>query len=110
MNASWAGAVLFSGCPGKAEARAQASCGFAVTEKAEGAEIVEIALASAFGYGEDMVGIPETAAAADGLETVEAEACGTGGTTGALKCGVGGGGVDVTDGAAATVAGEDLVA
>jgi hypothetical protein len=57
-----------------------------------------------------MVGVPETAAAGDGLEAVETEAGGTGGTTGALEGGIGGDGVDVTDGAAAAVSGEDLVA
>jgi len=29
-----------------------------VAEEAEGAEVVEIALASAFGYGADVVGVP----------------------------------------------------
>jgi hypothetical protein len=32
--------------------------GFAVAEETEGAEIVEVALASAFGYGADVVGVP----------------------------------------------------
>jgi len=36
--------------------------GFAVAEKAEGAEVVEIALATAFGYGSDMVGVPQASA------------------------------------------------
>ena len=41
-----------------AEAGAELGGGFAVTEKAKGAEVVEVALASAFGYGADVVGVP----------------------------------------------------
>jgi hypothetical protein len=33
-------------------------CGFAVAEEAEGAKVVEVTLASAFGDGTDVVGIP----------------------------------------------------
>jgi hypothetical protein len=32
--------------------------GFAVTEETESTEIVEVALAAAFGYGADVVGVP----------------------------------------------------
>jgi hypothetical protein len=40
------------------EAEAELGGGFAVAEEAEGAEVVEVALASAFGYGADVVGVP----------------------------------------------------
>jgi hypothetical protein len=32
--------------------------GFAVAEETKGAEVVEVALAAAFGYGADVVGVP----------------------------------------------------
>jgi hypothetical protein len=84
--------------------------GFAVAEKAEGAEVVEVALAAAFGYGTDVVGVPEGAASGDGFHAVEAEAGGSGGAAGSFEGVVGGDGVDLTDGADAVIAGEDLVA
>jgi hypothetical protein len=43
---------------GLAEALAELGGGFAVAEEAEGAEIVEVALATAFSYGADVVGVP----------------------------------------------------
>ena len=46
--------------------------GFAMAEEAESAEVVQVALASSFGYGADVVGIPEAAAGGDGLHAVEA--------------------------------------
>ena len=85
-------------------------CGFAMAEEAEGAEVVEVALAAAFGYGADVVGVPEAAAGGDGLHAVEMEACGAGGAAGSSEGVVGGDGVDAADGADAVVAGEDLVA
>ena len=81
-----------------------------MAEEAEGAEVVEVALASAFGHGADVVGVPEAAAGGDGLHAVEMQASGAGGSLGSLEGVVGGDGVDVADGADATVAGEDLVA
>jgi hypothetical protein len=36
--------------------------GFTVAEEAKGSKVVEVALAAAFGYGTDVVGIPEAAA------------------------------------------------
>jgi hypothetical protein len=84
--------------------------GFAVTEEAKGAEVVEIALAAAFGYGTDVVGVPEAAAGGDGLHAVEAQASDAGGASGSLEGAVGGDGVDRADGTDAAVAGEDLVA
>jgi hypothetical protein len=95
---------------GLAEAGAELGGGFAVAEKAESAEIVEVALAAAFGYGADVVGVPEAAASGDGLHAVEMEAGGAGGSAGSFECVVGGDGVDRADGADAVVAGEDLVA
>ena len=92
------------------EAEAEVGGGFAVARQAEGAEVIEVALAAAFGYGEDVVGVPEGAAAGDGFEAVEGEAGGAGGASAALEGGVDGDGVGVAGGAAAVVAGEDLVA
>jgi hypothetical protein len=84
--------------------------GFAMAEEAEGAEVVEVALAAALGYGAYVVGVPEAAAGGDGLHAVEAKTSGTGRPSGSLECVVGGESVDGTDGADATVAAEDLVA
>src|ERR1700686_4782756 len=95
---------------GLAEACAELGGGFAVAEETKGTEVVEVALAGAFGYGADVVGVPETAACGDGLHAVEMEAGGAGGAAGSLEGVVGGDGVDVADGADAAVAGEDLVA
>ena len=81
-----------------------------MAEEAEGAEVVEVALSAAFGYGADVVGVPETAAAGDGLHAVEAQAGGASGASGSLERVVGGDGVDVADGTDAAVAGEYLVA
>jgi hypothetical protein len=47
-----------SGSAGEAQAGAEFGGGFAVAEEAEGAEIVEVALAAAFSYGADVVGVP----------------------------------------------------
>jgi len=95
---------------GKAEAEAELGGGFAVAEEAEGAEIVEVALAAAFGYGADVVGVPEAAAGGDGLHAVEMEAGGAGGAADSFEGAVGGDCVYLADGADAVVAGEDLVA
>jgi hypothetical protein len=43
---------------GAGEASAELGGGLAVAEEAEGAEVVEVALAAAFGYGADVVGVP----------------------------------------------------
>jgi hypothetical protein len=95
---------------GVAEAGAELGGGFAMAEETEGAEVVEVALTTAFGYGADVVGVPEAAAGGDGFHAVETEAGGTGGATGSFERVVGGDGVDAADGADAAVAGEDLVA
>lgn len=81
-----------------------------MAEETEGAEIVEVALAPAFGDGADVVGIPKASAGGDGLHAVESEACGPGWASGSLEGVVGGDGVDVADGADAAVARKDLVA
>lgn len=83
--------------------------GFAVAGQAEGAEVIEVALAAALSYGTDVVGIPEGAAGGDGLHPVQAEAGDAGGAAGAFKGVVDGEGVGLTGGADAAVAGEDLI-
>jgi hypothetical protein len=95
---------------GLAEAGAELGGGFAVAEEAEGAEVVEVALTAAFGYGTDVIGVPEAAAGGDGFHSVEMQSGGAGGTAGAFECVPGGDGVDAADGADAAIAGEDLVA
>jgi hypothetical protein len=84
--------------------------GFAVTEEAEGAEIVEVALAASFGDGANVVGVPEAATGSDGLHAVETETGGASGASGSLERVICGDGVDGADGADAAVAGKDLVA
>ena len=81
-----------------------------MTGQAEGAEIVEIALTAAFGYGADVVRIPERAACSDGLQTVEGEAGDAGFAAGALEGGVDGDGIGAAEGADAVIAGKDAVA
>jgi hypothetical protein len=84
--------------------------GFAVAEEAEGAEVVDVALATAFGYGADVIGVPEAAARCDGLHAVEAESGGANGASGSLEGVIGGDGVDGAYGTDSAVAGENLVA
>ncbi len=43
---------------GTLKTEAELGGGFAVTEEAEGAEVVEVALASAFGYRATVVSVP----------------------------------------------------
>ncbi len=93
-----------------AEAETKLGGSFAVAGETKGAEIVQVALASAFGDGADVVGIPEGAAAGDGLHAIEAEAGDTGGSAGTFECVVDGDGVGLAGGADAVVAGEDLIA
>ena len=80
-----------------------------MAEEAESAEVREVALAAAFGYRADVVGVPQASAGGDGLHSVEMQAGGSGGPSGSLERVVGGDGVDVAGGADAMVAGEDLV-
>jgi hypothetical protein len=84
--------------------------GFAVAEETEGAEVVKVALATPFGYGEDVVGVPQAATGGDGLHAVEVQTGCSGWAACSLECVVGRDGVDVTDGADTAVAVEDLVA
>jgi len=84
--------------------------GFAVAEETERTDVVQIALAAALGYGQDVVRVPEAAAAGDGFHAIKTETGGSGWASGALESSVGGDGVDMAGGAKATVAGEDLVA
>jgi len=92
------------------KARTKLRRGFAMAEQAERADVIEVALATAFSDGKDVVGIPQAASAGDGLHAVEAEAGYTSRTAGTFEGGVGGDGVDVAGGASAAVAGEDLIA
>jgi hypothetical protein len=84
--------------------------GFAVAGDAEGAKVVEGALASALGDGEDVVGVPERAAAGDGLHSVERKAGDAGLAAGAFERGKDGDGIGAAELADSAVAGEDLVA
>jgi hypothetical protein len=95
---------------GAAEALAELGGGLAVAGDAEGAEVVEVALAAAFDDGEDVVGVPEGASAGDGFHAVKGEAGDAGFAAGAFEGGVDGGGVGAAELADAVVAGEDLVA
>jgi len=81
-----------------------------MAEKAEGTEVVEVALAATLGDGANVVGVPQAAAGGDGLHAVKTQASDAGGASGALQGVVRGDGVDPADGADAVVAGEDLVA
>jgi hypothetical protein len=100
--------ALRGACAG--EALAELGSGFAMAEEAEGSEVIEIALASAFGYRANVIGVPEGAAGGDGLHSVEMEASGAGWSAGSYEGIVGGDGVYRADGADAAVAGKDLVA
>jgi hypothetical protein len=80
-----------------------------MAEQAERAYVFQIALTATLRDRNDVVSVPETAAAGDGLHPVESKAGGTRCSTGAFERGVGGDGIDLADGAPATVAREDLV-
>jgi hypothetical protein len=95
---------------GATEALAELGRSLPVTEEAEGSEVVEVALATAFGHREDVVGVPQAAAGGDGLHPVEVEAGDACCASGSLQCGEGGDGVDLADGADTAIAGEYLVA
>jgi hypothetical protein len=84
--------------------------GLAVTEEAEGAEVVEVTLTASFGYGPDVVGVPEAAPGGDGLHAVEAKAGGPDWASGSLERIVGGDGIDRANGADASITGKNLVA
>jgi hypothetical protein len=81
-----------------------------VAGDAEGANVIEVALSPALGYGEDVVGVPERAAAGDGFHAVERESGDAGFAAGTLECVENSDGIGVAEGAAALIAGEDLIA
>ena len=81
-----------------------------MAQKAEGPNIIQITLAATLGYRQDVVCVPEAAAAGDGLHPIEAETGGACWASGALESSIGGYAVDMADGAAATIAREDLIA
>lgn len=93
-----------------AKARSQLSRCRTMTQKAEGTKIVEIALAAALGHGDDVVSIPQAATAGDSLHSIEAQTRFTSGSPRSLERGIRCNGVDLADGASATIAREDLVA
>lgn len=80
-----------------------------MTEQAERADVVEVALASAFSDRQDVIGIPQTATTRDGFHSVEAQTSGSSWSASTLQRSIGCDGVDLTDGAAAAVASEDLI-
>ncbi len=82
----------------------------AVAGEAEGLEVGEVALASAFGYGEDVVGVPEGLAGRGGFEAVEAEAGLAFGSAGSFEGGEDGEGVGLAEGADAVISQKDLLA
>ena len=98
------------GRTGEAESGAKLCGGFAVAEKTEGAQVVQIALTAAFGYRADVVGVPETATGCYGFHSVEMQAGCPRWAAGSLESVVGGDGVDLADRADAVVASKDLVA
>ncbi len=98
------------GCGAGAQAAAEVGGDLAVAWEAEGAEVVEVALAAAFSDGADVVGVPEGAAGGDGLQAPKLEGFDASGAAGALEVGVGGDGVGGAEGAEAAVAGEDVIA
>lgn len=83
--------------------------GFAVAGQTEGAEIVEVALTTAFGHGPDVVGIPKRATAGNGPHPIEREAGEACRATGALQSVVDGCRIGETEGTDTVVAGKDLV-
>lgn len=95
---------------GLAEAQAELGGCLPMAGEAEGAEVVEIALAPAFRHGQDMVGIPEGTAGGDGLKAVEGEAGAAGCAPGTLERGVDGEGIGLAEMTDAAVAREDQVA
>jgi len=92
------------------EACAKLRGGVAMAKQAEGADVVDVALAATFGDGKDVIGVPQAAAAGDGLHAVESESGSASRAASSSECGVCGNGVDVTCGAAPAIAGEDLIA
>jgi hypothetical protein len=83
---------------------------FAVAQQAKGAEVLEIALTAAFGYGKDMVGIPERPAGVHGAQAPHLQSLGPSPAACALQGLVSLDCVGKTESADAAVAREDLIA
>jgi len=81
-----------------------------VTQKAQGAKVVEIALSPAFSYGNNVIGVPEASPGRDGLQSIKAQTGSLRLPARSLQRVVSGNGVDIAKGAAAVVAREDLLA
>jgi len=81
-----------------------------VTQKAQGAKVIEIALAAAFSYGNNVVSIPEASPGGDGLQSIKAQTGSACLPTRPLQRVVSRNRVDIAKGAAAIVAREDLLA
>jgi hypothetical protein len=80
-----------------------------MAEQAKRTDVVEVALPSALSDWEDVIGIPQAATTGDGFHSVEAQTSGSSGSASTLQRRIGCHGVDLTDGAAAAVASEDLI-
>ena len=91
-----------------ADAFAQRYRCLAMTTQAEGANVVEVAFASAFGDGENVVGVPQAFPCAP-LESPVGEQRSTPGGTGIAELAGGCDGINPATGADATVALEDLL-
>lgn len=78
-----------------------------MTSQAEGADVVEVALASAFDYGNDVVGIPQRFARAGAKTPVHQERCAMG-TAGIAELSSSGDGIGFTDSADAAITIEDF--
>ena len=82
----------------------------AMAREAERAEVVEVALTAALGYGTDVISVPKRAACGDGLHPVEAEAGEPSGPACTFKGVEDGEGIGLADSADAAIAREDLIA
>ncbi len=86
-------------------------CGcLAMADEAEGADVVEVALAAAFGDRDNVVRIPERVAAGDGRHAVETQTFGAGLAAGSLERGEDAYGVSPAVCADAMIAGEYTLA
>jgi hypothetical protein len=81
-----------------------------MTEQAERPDVIEVALAATFGDGDDVIGLPQAAAAGDALHSIKPHARLARGTPRPLECSEGSQRVDSADGAASAIASEDLIA
>ena len=81
-----------------------------MAEQTEGTKVIKIALAAAFGDGNDVIGIPKRSARRDGTHAKDAQTFLPGGAACAFEGGEDGQGIGIADRTAALVAGEDLIA